>query len=195
MGGVRGLLRSSGQSGKAAPCPLFSMSLLWSPCSEGLGIGGARPALHGILLTGSIRAEISVFTDDITVFVSRHRDILAVKEAIARYEMVAGAKVNFDKSEGLRLGAWRGSVPLPVTFRWSDDPVRLLGVWFGPGLQAKVEAQVVAWLQRQLSLKGRVEVCTVYIFPLILYRLSVLPLPKEHRAALIQSLFKLLWKG
>ena len=37
--------------------------------------------------------------------------------------------------------------------------------------------------------------CAVHIFPLILYRLSVLPLPKDHRAALIQSLFKLLWKG
>ena len=35
----------------------------------------------------------------------------------------------------------------------------------------------------------------MYIFPLILYRLSVLPLPKDHRAALIRSLFKLLWKG
>ena len=36
--------------------------------------------------------------------------------------------------------------------------------------------------------------CAVYIFPLILYRLSVLPLPKDHWVALIQSLFKLLWK-
>ena len=35
----------------------------------------------------------------------------------------------------------------------------------------------------------------MHIFPLILYHLSVLPLPKDHRAALIQSLFKLLWKG
>ena len=31
--------------------------------------------------------------------------------------------------------------------------------------------------------------------PLILYRFSVLPLSKDHRVALIQSLFKLLWKG
>ena len=35
----------------------------------------------------------------------------------------------------------------------------------------------------------------MHIFPLILYRLSVLRLPKDHRVALIQSLFKLLWKG
>ena len=83
-----------------------------------------------------------------------------------------------------------------------DGPVRIFGVWFGPGLQlernlldvqAKVGAQVGTWLQKRLSLKGRTEVCAVYFFPLILYRLTVLPLPKAHWLALIQSLFKLLW--
>ena len=102
------------------------------------------------------------------------------------------------------VGCLEGGIPLPGPFRWSDGPICILGVWFGLGLQlernwsevrAKVEAQVVAWLRRRLSLKGRVEVCAVYIFPLILYRLSVLPLSKDHRVALERSLFKLLWKG
>ena len=35
----------------------------------------------------------------------------------------------------------------------------------------------------------------MYIFPLILYPLSVLPLPRFHRMALKQSLSKLFWKG
>ena len=39
-----GFMRSSDRSGKAALCPLFSMSLLRSPCSEGLGMRGiVRP--------------------------------------------------------------------------------------------------------------------------------------------------------
>ena len=151
-----------------------------------------------------MRGMVRPCADDITVFVSRRWDILAVKEAVSNYKKVAGAKVNFDKSEGLRLGAWRGSVPLPGPFRWSDGPVCILGVWFGPGLQlernwlevwTKVEAQVAAWLRRRLTLKGRAEVCAGYIFPLILYHLSVLPLPKVHRVALEQSLFKLLSEG
>ena len=121
---------------------------------------------------------------------------------VASYEQIAEAKINFDKSEGLRFGAWRGGVPLPEPFRWSDRPVRILGMWFGPSLQlernwsevqAKVDAQVSTWLQRQLSLKGRAEACAVYIFPLILYRLSVLSLPKNHRLVLQRSLSKLLW--
>ena len=187
-------------------CPLSPLLyvLALEPLLRSLRDERDGPALRGILLSGSVRAKISAFADDITVFVSRRRDILAVKEAVASYEKVAGAKVNFDKSEGLWLGAWRGSVPLPGPFRWSDGPVRILGVWFGPGLQlernwlevrTKVEAQVAAWLRRRLTLKGRAEVCAEYIFPLILYRFSVLHLPKDHRVALERSLFKLLWKG
>ena len=57
----------------------------------------------------------------------------------------------------------------------------------------KVEVQVGAWFRRWLSLKGRVKVCAVYIFPLILYWLSILPLPRDHWAALERSLSKLLW--
>ena len=133
---------------------------------------------------------------------SRRLDIKAVKKAVGEYEQIAGAKVNFDKSEGLRLGAWTGSNTLPGPFRWSDGPVRIFGVWFGPDLklernwsevQAKVNAQVGIWLSRRLSLKGRAEACAGYVFPLILYRLAVLPLPKAHRLALQRSLTRLVW--
>ena len=30
-----------------------------------------------------------------------------VKKVVARYEQIAGTKINFDKSKSLRLGAWR----------------------------------------------------------------------------------------
>ena len=128
-------------------------------------------------------------------------DIKAVKKEVGEYERIAGAKVNFDKSVGMWLGAWRGSDTLPEPFRWSDGPVRILGVWFGPDLQlernwsevqAKLDAQVGTWLPRRLSLKGRAEACAVYVFPLILYRMAVLPLPKARRLKLQRSLSSLL---
>ena len=127
-----------------------------------------------------------------------------MKKAVGEYERIAGAKGNFDKSKGLRLGAWRGSDTLPGPFRRSDRLVRILGVWFEPDLQlernwlevqAKVNAQVGIWLSKRLSLKGRAEACAVYVFPLILYRLAVLPLPKARRLALKRSLSRLLEGG
>ena len=169
-------------------CPLSPLLylLVLEPLLRRLKDEKTHPALRRITLTGSVRVKISAFADDITVFVSRLLDIVEVKMAVEKYEKVACAKVN-----------------LPGPFCWSDGPVLILEVWFGPGLQlkrnwlevrTKVETQVVAWLRRRLFLKGRAEVCAGYIFPLILYRLSVLPLSRDHRVALEQSLFKLLWK-
>ena len=147
---------------------------------------GTSPALRGVPFAGRLAARVSAFAYDITVFVSRRLDIEAVKEAVVEYERIAGAKVNFDKSEGLRLGAWRGSNTLPGPFRWSEGPVCILGVWFGPDLQ----------LERNWSeVHAKVGICAVYVFLLILYRLAVLPLPKARRLALQRPLSRLLWGG
>ena len=157
-------------------CPLSPLLyvLALEPLLRRLRDRTTNPALRGVPFAGPLTARVSAFADDITVFVSRRLDIKAVKKAVSEYERIAGAKVNFDKSEGLRLGAWRGSNTLLGPFRWSDGPVRILGVWFGPGLQlernwsevqAKVNAQVGIWLSRRLSLKGRAEACAVYVFP------------------------------
>ena len=54
----------------------------------------ASPALRRILFAGPLSAKVSVYADDITVFVSRRLN-----------EQVAGAKINFDKSESLQVDA------------------------------------------------------------------------------------------
>ena len=90
----------------------------------------ASPALRCILFAGPLLPKVSVYADDITVFVSCRLDIKAVKKVVARYEQIAGGKLNFDKSKGLQLGAWRGGDFLPGPFCWSDGPptgVKLVG--------------------------------------------------------------------
>ena len=117
-------------------CPLSPLLyvLVLEPLLRRLRDEGTSPSLLGIPFAGPLTARVSAFADDLTVFVSRWLDIKAVKEVVVEYERIAGAKVSFDKSEGLRLGAWRNSNTLPGPFRWSDGPVRILRVWFGPDL-------------------------------------------------------------
>ena len=116
-------------------CPLSP--LLYVPALEPflrrLRNKKANPALSGVPFGGRVKTKASAYADDITVFVSRHLSILAMKKSVEKFE-VAGAKINFDKGEGLRLGACRGGVPLPWPFCWNYGSVRI-GVWFGPGLQ------------------------------------------------------------
>ena len=118
-------------------CPLSPLLyvLALAPLLCRLRDEGTNPALRDIPFDGLLTARVSAFTDDITVFVSRLLDIKSVKKVVGKYEQIARAKVNFDKSECLRLGAWRGSNTLPRPFCWSDGPVRILEVWFGPDLQ------------------------------------------------------------
>ena len=93
--------RAFGPAGLPAvsSCPRFG-ALLHSLRDEGV-----NPALRSIPFVGSLMARFSAFANDITVFVSRCLDIKAVKKAVGEYEQIAGAKVNFDKSEGFQLGA------------------------------------------------------------------------------------------
>ena len=71
-----------------------------------------RPCTGYLLLASSLTVKASAYADYITVFVSHRLDIKAVKKTAARYEHIVGAKINFDESEGLWLGAWKGSVSL-----------------------------------------------------------------------------------
>ena len=118
-------------------CPLSPLLSVFAlePLLRRLKDEGTNPALRGILFAGPLSTRVSAFADDITVFVSRRLDIKAVKKAVVEYKRIARAKVNFDKSYGLQLGAWMGSNTLLEPFCWSDGPVRILEVWFGPDLQ------------------------------------------------------------
>ena len=92
---------------------------------------GANLALCDVPSADPLTARVSPFADDVTVYVSCRLKIKAVKKVVSEYERIAGAKVNFDKSEGLQLGTWRDSDTLPEPFRWSNRPVRILRVCFG----------------------------------------------------------------
>ena len=161
---------------QGCPLSLLLYVLALEPLLHRLKDEGTNPALCGVPFAGPLTARVSAFADDIIIFVSCRLDIKAVK-AVGEYERIAGAKVNFDKSKGLRLGAWRSSDTLPGPFLWSDRPIHILGVWLGPDLQlewnssevqAKVNAQVGIWLSSRLSLKGRAEAWATNVFPLIL---------------------------
>ena len=88
-------------------CPQFPLLyvLALEPLLQKLRIEGTISALCGIPFAGPLTARVSVFADDIAVFVFPRKDIEVLKKVVAEYERITGAKVNFDKSEGLRLGA------------------------------------------------------------------------------------------
>ena len=132
----------------------------------------ANPALLGLTLPAASEvARYTAYADDVSVLVTSSAEVEEVSKEIGRYEDVTGAKINREKSVGLRLGSLKGCA-LPCPFIWKDGPWKILGVWFGPDIQLeknwsevleKVVAAMELWLRRRLSLKGRAEVCCSHI--------------------------------
>ena len=166
---------------------------LWSVRDRGVSL-----VVHGSPFASRLTAKVSTYADAITIFVFRFSDISAVKEAVAGYERIARAKINFDKNRGLWLGAWRGDFPLPGPFRWSDGPIRILGVWFWPDLQLEKlvgstgKGKYLASMAFVLKGQGG-GVHHVHLSPSY-YRLSQLPRPTDRKETQERFLFSLLWK-
>ena len=111
MGSIQRCSQSSGQSDRVAPLSPLPYVLAWEPQLHRLRDRAANSVQRGVPFAGCLRVMVSVYTDDITVFVSCRLDIKAVKKVFERYEEVAGAKINFDKqkSEVGCLEGWRCS--------------------------------------------------------------------------------------
>ena len=88
----------------------------------------ANPALRSLTLPGSCEvARYTAYADNVSVLVTSSVDVDEVSKEIGRYEAVTGAKINREKSVGLRLGSWRGC-NLPGPFIVKDGPCKILGV-------------------------------------------------------------------
>ena len=78
--------RSVRQSCSLSPL-LYVLAL--EPLLRRLSDEGANLALRSIPFASPLTARVYAFSNDITVFVSRHLDIEAVKKAVAEYERIA----------------------------------------------------------------------------------------------------------
>ena len=130
------------------------------------------------MLPGSSEvARYAAYVDDVSVLVTSSTEVNEVSKEIGSYGVVTGAMIEREKSVGFRLGLWKGFAFLGP-FIWRDDSCKILGVWFGANLQLeknwlevleKVVAATELWLCWGFSLRGRTEVCSLHIYPLVVY--------------------------
>jgi hypothetical protein len=73
---------------------------------------------------------VTVYADDVTVFVTHPEAFSAMQEAIRTYERATGACLNPRKSKALAVGAWtERPTLLGIDLH---ESVEILGVEFGP---------------------------------------------------------------
>ncbi|PIK52382.1 hypothetical protein BSL78_10694 [Apostichopus japonicus] len=85
------------------------------------------------------------------MFVSSLGSFRALSQDLSIFERATGAKLNPEKTKGLRLGSWRYR-DLPFGASWSDQNIKINGIWFGYDAPCDV-----TWNERAEVFESRLE--------------------------------------
>ncbi|PIK45265.1 reverse transcriptase [Apostichopus japonicus] len=110
------------------------------------------------------------------MFVSSLGSFRALSQDLSIFERATGAKLNPEKTKGLRLGSWRYR-DLPFGASWSDQNIKINGIWFGYDAPCDVtwneRAEVFRADSKPLApagfRSGKVTLLIVFVSPILWY--------------------------
>ena len=113
--------------------------------------------------------------------------LLVVKE----FGLISGLTLNMTKTEAMWIGSDRHRTDKPLQIVWSDQPMKILGVYFGYNTDlsnernfedkiSKVNKIINMWKQRDLSLIGRIQIIKTFIISQFLYSISAINIPEKY---------------
>lgn len=138
-------------------------------------------AIQGVIIR-ELECKITQFTDDTTCFVSSITSLKAVAESLLLFGRFSGLKINKEKSAILPLGERPKEENVdagPLRIQLANK-VKILGIWFSPSRSTqehwewnflpqllRMRAVCNSWINRSLSIKGRITVFNSLIFSLL----------------------------
>lgn len=166
----------------------------------------SEPSLMGLHLPGGKgeSAKVSLYADDMTLFLSSDRDFEVANKVILRFSRATGAKVNVTKSSVMFAGRWKGRKEAPGGFSLCADGLKILGVYFHRANSAqanwvnrvrKVKGKLTRWRGRDLSLWGRVEVVRSDLLPCLNHLAYIYPAPPRYERELEKMIFSFVWRS
>ena len=153
--------------------------------------------------------KINQYADDTSLTLQFTAETISeTLKAFKEFELASGLKMNLDKTEVLRIGSIKNTdiILCPESnLKWTNDPVKLLGVLISTDLNemieinykpilSKIKNTINMWKMRNLTINGKVTIVKTLLVSKLVYLLSVLPTPNISIFEQINSLiFKYIW--
>ena len=145
------------------------------------------------------------YADDTTAILKDELSVKNFLSEIKRFGAISGLKVNTAKTKAIWLGNDR-LFKLPDNIKWSEEPVKVLGVYVGWNLlvasRLTIEEKIVnikkliaSWKHRKLTLNGKVLIIKSLALSQIIYIMNLLPFPDESIKEVENILYDFLWNG
>ncbi len=159
------------------------------------------------IMVGDTEVKISQLADDTTIFVSDFTSIGNVLNLVSDFHKISGLKLNIDKTIAKAIGSLEHcnfSHDCPFKLKWTDKPIRTLGITisndpdvimeenFMPRLKA-FDNILNIWHCRGLSMKGKVTILKSLALPNLLYPMSVLPVPTTVVEIVDNMIMDFIW--
>ena len=167
--------------------------------------------IEGIRMSDGKTALLSQFADDTVLYLTYDKITLeSTISTLAVIEANTGLTINYDKTLIYRTGSLANSNAKIYTsreFNWTNEPFNMLGVTIANDMRecttnnfenviTKMQATMDKWMNRQLTIMGRILILNTLCESLFVYKLTVL---SDINAAMIQKIDKIstnfLWKG
>ena len=164
-----------------------------------------NPGIKGISI-GKEETKLLQYADDTTAVLSGTNSAKILFDLLNSFESISGLKINYTKTEGMWIGSSKNNNEKPFGIKWSDEPVKALGVHFTYDQHLLKENNFIErldsikkliniWSSRNLSIYGKITIIKSFLIPKFVFICSVLPTPKEVIKQLNQMIFKFLWNG
>ena len=79
---------------------------------------------------GEKEIKTTMYADDTTVFVSDLNSIGHLLDMLEKFASTSGLQVNTSKTEAMWLGCWKDRHDTPFNFKWPQEPICTLGIFF-----------------------------------------------------------------
>ena len=161
--------------------------------------------IKGIVVGGK-EIKVTQFADDTTVFVNDHQSVINLLKLLSEFKQTSGLEVNTSKTEAMWLGAWRNKTYTPYNFKWPQEPIQALGIFFSYNSDAannlnfgekiiKLKNTLKNWKKRKLTLHGRIKIVKTLGLSKLIYNTSVLEIPDCYVNEINKLSFDFIWEG
>ena len=150
--------------------------------------------------------KLSLYADDMTIAVSDLKSAKRIFKVLKLFAKWSGLKINLEKTEGMWLGAQKGSLEEPLGITWPKTPIKALGIYYSydkqeaenANFEDKIEKlirQLHWWKARKLSLSGKILIVKALGISKFSLVASMLHLPEKIIKSVNTIIYHFIWNG
>ena len=144
------------------------------------------------------------YADDTTCFLKDLKSTKLLRDKIELFSHCSGLEINKSKTEALWLGCLKYCKQKPFGFKWPDEPILAIGIYFSYDKKksdklnfeeklTKMEKLLNIWKMRDLTLIGKITVIKSLALAKLIHAASVLELPESFAHKVNSLIFKFIW--